>query len=135
MLILRFMIKPSRAYTRIGFSRHPCVTVFQAIMEHWIGSIPRFVKQTPVGFSYISGFGTHPSQIAAITTVIPYYGFRLKFTYQLIGFRPLIVGSAVNGSYFISPAIPSVTSICAIKPNFKNFSIICQQFTQLISEI
>ena len=104
-------------------------------MQLLVRHIARLVQKAPVGLADVSGFCSHPTQVATIAAVVPDEAFRLQFTDHAVGLGPLVVGCAVYFARFISSAIPAITTIGAIEPHLEHLTIFCQQFPQLVAEI
>ena len=135
MLVLRFMVEPPRTDTRVCLPRAPHVAVLHSVVQHvpWCVALTR--HQAPVGFAHITGLSTYPAQISSVAAIVPDDGLGLQLTDHAKGLGPAVIGLAVNTTRLVSPSIPAIAAVSSVEPHLKDFSVVGQQFAQLVAEI
>ena len=131
------MIEPSRTDGNITFRCYPLITVGMPILQFSIFGISRIYlacpKERPVGSSGKSTLISYPT--APRSAIREDHRLRLQFINHLVSTRIIIVRFTVDGTYIFCSSVPTVASIGSIEPDFKDVSIISEQFIQLLIEI
>src|SRR3712207_2850095 len=128
------MVKPSRPDRHIAFGRHPDVAVGMSRCKLLIVGIAcinhAFAQERPVGCVGKSFFVAHPS--AARPAIGEDHCLWLKLFYHGVGTVKVVVSAAVYGARFLCSAVVTVAPVGPVEPNFKNFSVVCEQLAQLV---
>ena len=135
--VLFGMIEPTRTDGDIAFGCHPlvaiCMTILKLVTLVVTGIYFTLTEERPVGGTGKTLFVAHPP--ATGTAVGEDDCLRLYTVQHLVNARIIVVITTVDGTRLLSSAIPSVSTIGSIEPNFEHFTIIGQQITQLSIKI
>ena len=134
-LVVLFRVEePTRSDRNVTFGRNPGISVFVAGAQFLIGRIARIdltaPQEGPVGLGGDTSFVSHPA--ATGTAVGENQRTGCPFIDYLMDGREIIIGPPVNGPPLRGAAIPAISPVGAIQPNFGHRRIIRQQFAQLI---
>ena len=136
-VVLLRMIKPARTDRHITLGSRPLIAVRMSVLQFPILRISRInlsgTQERPVCRSGKSILVTYPA--ASGTAIREYNSLRLKLVNHFIGTRIVIVSLPVYGTGIFCSAIPAITAIGPVKPDFKHRAIIGQQLVQLSIEI
>ena len=120
------MIEPSRTDGYVTFCGYPLVAVGMAILQFTIFGVTRInfsgTEKRPVGSSCKSVFVTYPT--AARTSIREDNSLWLQLVDQLIGSRIIVISFAVDSTAVFCSAIPAVSAIGTVKPDFKNITVV-----------
>ena len=120
------MIEPSRTDGYVTFCGYLLVAVGMAILQFTIFGVTRInfsgTEKRPVGSSCKSVFVTYPT--AARTSIREDNSLWLQLVDQLIGSRIIVISFAVDSTAVFCSAIPAVSAIGTVKPDFKNITIV-----------
>ena len=126
LVVLLWMIIPPRTNRNIRLCRNPMRSVFlpfSILVKTWHSSIYTVSEYGgPSSIVSIASFISYPTNIRSCIT--KNNGLRLQFTYKIYGLWPIVICSFFYSAFFISSSIISISSISAIKPNFKNRTVI-----------
>src|SRR5699024_6805816 len=137
LVVFRSVIIPTRTDRGIDFSGNPVGPVFMSRAKLLImgPAGPYFIapQQAPVGLIGKTRFGPHPAHVG--TSVTKDNRFRLQLSHQIKGFFPFVVAFAIYTPRFVGPSVITISPGGTVKPDLNNVSVVCEQFTQLISEV
>ena len=130
LMVFPLVIEPTRSDGDIAFATQPHTLVFiSPDTSLKIGEF-RFRRiNTPLGVAGPTFLVPNPSDVGYSTSKD--HGVRMFFLDLFTSSLVIIIGFRVDGSFFVSAAIPAITTVSAIKPIFEKRAVITDQLLYL----
>ena len=137
LVVLLFVVEPSRTDRHIALCGHPLVAIGVAILQLPVFLITRihlvFPQESPVGGTGVAVFVAHPSASGA--SVGEDDGLWLVLVDSLPCPGIVIVGAAVDSTRLAGTTVVAVSTVGTVEPYLEDVAILCQEFVELCMEI
>ena len=132
------MVIPARTDAHICLSRHPMRTIFlprgpliRVLRHAGINGVPHEVGPgSRIGKPM---FVPHPAHIRS--GIRKEHGARLQLPHQTMHAWPVVIGQFVHHTLLVGTPVPAAASIGSVKPDLKEFSIVGEEFSELIPHV
>ena len=129
------MIEPSGSYRDINLCRNPVISIRMSCSQYWRKISPgiHFIpfKKRPVCRTSQPAFIANPSYIGS--GIAEHYCIWLELPDYFVSIFPVVISLIIYLSDLPRSPVIAITPIGSIKPDLKNVSIFCKEFTELVA--